>query len=133
MREIIIKPSEDIPDCDHELLSASNTLKYVANAIKDSESVHFWQCRCCNAMFQKSWFKHTEENCPNHMWEFVWWDFQDNPVKYKLDQVYRCFMCGKIHRESMTVRDKGMKGGVPDGIEHPEVKRALLLRDILEE
>jgi len=129
MPEIIIKTTEVVPQCDHMPLSASNTLKFVGTAVKDSETIYFWQCRLCNEFFEKAHYRYTPEDCPTHMWEFLGWEFHDDPHRYKLDQLYHCFMCGVLHREPYDVRSRGVKGGVPDGIEHPEVRRALFLTE----
>lgn len=129
MVEIIIKPSDDIPECDHMPVSATNTMRFVGHAKKDSETIYLWECKICGECVEKAHYRYTQSECPKHMWEFLGWEFHDNPDKYELNQIYSCFMCGKPHKESYTVRDRGMKGGVPDGIEHPEVKRALFLTE----
>ena len=133
MPEIIIKETENIPQCDHLPISGNNTLKFVATAKKECETIYLWQCKICHEYIEKAHYRYNPEECPQHMWEFLGWDFKDNPVHYELNQIYACFMCGKVHIEPMDVRSKGMKGGVPDGIEHPEVKRALFLSESVRE
>jgi hypothetical protein len=129
MPEIILGRTDDKPVCDHMPVSATNTLKYVGTAIKDTETIYFWQCKLCDEFFEKAHFRYTQTDCPQHMWEFMGWEFIDHPHRYKLDQIYSCFMCGVLHREPYDVRSRGMQGGVPDGIEHPEVQRALFLTE----
>jgi len=122
MAELIIKPI-----CDH---SSGGSLRYCGKADGVADVVYIWQCVVCDEIYEKQYFKKTE--CTKHMWEFIEWVFEDNPHRYKLGHRYVCFNCGKEYFEPYDVRSKGMKGGVPDGIDHPEVKKLLALnRDVL--
>ena len=133
MPEIIIKQTENTFECDHLPISGGNTLKFLGTAKKECETVYLWQCMICKEFIEKKHYRFTQDECPKHMWEFLGWEFNDNPHRYELNQIYACFMCGCLHKEPYDVRSRGMEGGVPDGIEHPEVKRALFLSESVRE
>jgi DNA-directed RNA polymerase subunit RPC12/RpoP len=119
---VLIKP----PDiCNHNI--EGGTLEFGGKADGIADVLYVWQCVVCEELFERQYFKKI--SCPQHMWEFLHWEFSDNRVRYELNQVYACFNCGVEYKEPMDVRSKGMKGGVPDGIEHPEVQRALLINE----
>ena len=122
MSNIIIQP-----ECNH---TVNGTLRYCGKADGIVDVVYMWQCDVCSDIFEKQYFKKTD--CTKHMWEFVEWIFEDNPWQYKFGHRYVCFNCGKEHFEDYSVRGRGMKGGVPDGPYHPQVKKLLALnRDVL--
>ena len=122
MPNIIVKPS-----CDH---NSGGTLRYCGKADSPADVVYVWQCVVCEEIYERQYLKKT--NCSSHMWEFIEWIFEDDPHNYKLGHRYVCFNCGKEHFEDMSVRAKGMKGGVPDGIDHPKVQPLLKLnRDVM--
>ncbi len=124
MGNILLKGTEI---CNHNI--DGGTLRYGGKADGIADVVYIWQCNVCDEVFEKQYFKKID--CPQHMWEFIHWEFRDNPNRYELVQKFACFNCGVEHEEPMDVRSKGMKGGVPDGIEHPEIQRALHLnRDV---